>query len=926
MEQENDSSLFSPKIESTKNPFLFVEHKGMKKVIGTSGYESDTSSSGDSNEIDHSSAVRFYSIHSADTSALLPSNWSRGRTNLDNGEEGCGSPQGGSPLAQDETESQFKFDGSNSSRNPSLPIKLDRKDKEKLQQHDKKVSERSPSLPRKTTKESFKAMKESYRREQKRRIKELSSALKDPSVIILSSWLKVRGTLKGWQKFWCVVKPGMLLIYKSAKHGQWVGTVLLNGCEILQRPSKKEGFCFKIYHPLEHYMWATKGPKGELAGSIAQPMPKDHLILRADSESDGKCWLDALEVAQNQGYSIQKDNKGMLSELYGKDDKEDQDDEQGIPDQDEDSNDAMEKSDSENELDDTIGPLGREGEDEIDEGPIIETSYLKEKGEEYLGQAGEALEEIEDENKSILWALLKQVKPGMDLSRVTLPTFILEPRSFLDKLSDFYFHSDILSRAAREENAYNRMKEVVRWYLSGFYKKPKGLKKPYNPILGETFRCFWLHPNGTRSHFVAEQVSHHPPVSAFYVSNREEGYVVNCSCLAKSKFYGNSSSAILDGSATMTLLRFGEEYVMSLPYAHCKGILIGTLTMELGGVVTINCEKTGYKAEIEFKLKPFWKKSGESNFVSGKIKMGKETLCRIEGKWDGEVIIVDLKAPVPAGEAEPLPELFWEPTPEIRQQRLPRYIVDYTSQGEFESEKLWIHVSDAIKVNDQEKATQEKFVLEEAQRKGHRERREKGEDWVPKLFERDPAAPNAINRWVYKYRDVRPWDPMTDLKEYEKEGIIKTQYRLKAPMVRTTSLLSVQTPDLNKKSSSKRKRPSSGRLQSSGSGQAKGSRRNSMDRSGASTPDPDADHSSSVEDDDDSSFKETIDTATLEKILQPLKDLQKECVQQMRAIRSDLRRHYTSHQDDIASLQFKDWLLLLLFIISQGFFHWYYKT
>ena len=33
------------------------------------------------------------------------------------------------------------------------------------------------------------------------------------------------------------------------------------------------------------------------------------------------------------------------------------------------------------------------------------------------------------------------------------------------------------------------------------------------------------------------------------------------------------------------------------------GILIGTLTMELGGVVTIKCEKTGYHAELEFKLK-----------------------------------------------------------------------------------------------------------------------------------------------------------------------------------------------------------------------------------------------------------------------------------------------------------------------------------
>jgi len=31
--------------------------------------------------------------------------------------------------------------------------------------------------------------------------------------------------------------------------------------------------------------------------------------------------------------------------------------------------------------------------------------------------------------------------------------------------------------------------------------------------------------------------------------------------------------------------------------------LIGTLTMELGGTVTIKCEKTGYWAELEFKLK-----------------------------------------------------------------------------------------------------------------------------------------------------------------------------------------------------------------------------------------------------------------------------------------------------------------------------------
>ncbi len=55
-------------------------------------------------------------------------------------------------------------------------------------------------------------------------------------------------------------------------------------------------------------------------------------------------------------------------------------------------------------------------------------------------------EEISDENKSIVWFLVKQVRPGMDLSKVVLPTFILEPRSFLQKISDYYYHSDLLSQ------------------------------------------------------------------------------------------------------------------------------------------------------------------------------------------------------------------------------------------------------------------------------------------------------------------------------------------------------------------------------------------------------------------------------------------------------------------------------------------------
>lgn len=41
------------------------------------------------------------------------------------------------------------------------------------------------------------------------------------------------------------------------------------------------------------------------------------------------------------------------------------------------------------------------------------------------------------------------------------------------------------------------MIQVVKWYLSAFHAGRKGsvAKKPYNPILGEIFRCHWILPS-----------------------------------------------------------------------------------------------------------------------------------------------------------------------------------------------------------------------------------------------------------------------------------------------------------------------------------------------------------------------------------------------------------------------------------------------
>jgi len=53
-----------------------------------------------------------------------------------------------------------------------------------------------------------------------------------------------------------------LVMYLAAvmcfQSSHWVATVLLNTCELLERPSKKDGFCFKLFHPLDQCIWATK--------------------------------------------------------------------------------------------------------------------------------------------------------------------------------------------------------------------------------------------------------------------------------------------------------------------------------------------------------------------------------------------------------------------------------------------------------------------------------------------------------------------------------------------------------------------------------------------------------------------------------------------------------------------------------------------
>ncbi|KAI7821057.1 hypothetical protein BC939DRAFT_398873 [Gamsiella multidivaricata] len=319
---------------------------------------------------------------------------------------------------------------------------------------------------------------------------------------------------------------------------------------------------------------------------------------------------------------------------------------------------------------------------------------------------GEDTEVLDEGTKSILMGIIAQLGKSTDLHRVTLPTFVLEPRSMLERITDFMSHPELIIKANQIEDPVERFVAVTRYYLSGWHIKPKGVKKPYNPILGEQFRAQWQFADGTEAFYVAEQVSHHPPISAFYYASPENNLSIIGDLLPKSKFLGNSAATLMQGEIRVSFTnRPGEDYIITMPNVYARGILFGTMLLELGDVAS------GFF-------------TGTYNGISGKIKREStgECLYEISGKWSDEIYIKK-------GTKKDL--LFDVKTSTIH----PKVVASEEQQEPNESRRLWSKLTAALRINNQDVASVEKNKVEEDQRARTKEREDRGHPHVPRYFE-----------------------------------------------------------------------------------------------------------------------------------------------------------------------------------------------
>ncbi|CEH14170.1 Oxysterol-binding protein [Ceraceosorus bombacis] len=339
------------------------------------------------------------------------------------------------------------------------------------------------------------------------------------------------------------------------------------------------------------------------------------------------------------------------------------------------------------------------------------------------GAAAEDTEELDEEAGNILMSLIGQLRIGMDLSKVTLPTFVLEPRSMLERITDFMSHPDLIFGAGAIDDPEKRFIQVTRYYLSGWHIKPKGVKKPYNPVLGEHFRCSYTYPNDTQGYYIAEQVSHHPPISAYFYVSPANNLMIYGELKPKSKFLGNSAANVMGGQNRVVLFDRLEdgEYEIGMPNMYARGILFGKMVLELGDQSKIRNEANDLTADVEFKTKGYF--TGTYNAIAGKVTRGSKHIGDISGKWNESMEYKNVKS----GETE---ELFNAKTAKIIQ----KTVRPEEEQEEFESRRLWSKVTEGIKEKNLDKATESKSAIEDAQRQRVKEREEKGETWQPRFF------------------------------------------------------------------------------------------------------------------------------------------------------------------------------------------------
>ncbi|GMM34263.1 oxysterol-binding protein [Saccharomycopsis crataegensis] len=336
-----------------------------------------------------------------------------------------------------------------------------------------------------------------------------------------------------------------------------------------------------------------------------------------------------------------------------------------------------------------------------------------------------------------------------DLYTLTAPPFILSPVSLVEYSQFWCEHPELFlapnfigGKDAKDESTLlERQIAVTKWFIatlrSQYASRNETLgteKKPLNPFLGEVFVGKWEDSSKEKklgdTVLLSEQVSHHPPVTAYSIINEKNNTYLSGYNEVKTQIYATSLTLNVKqyGNAILEYRDLNENYLVTLPGLHIEGLLMASPYVELDGKSYIQ-SSSGYITVIEFSGKGWV--SGKKNSFKAKIFKDKKSMdkkgtpeCTISGQWSGSSSIY-------YGDKYKKTTPFYDAATSSPEHLKVKPI---SEQHSLESRKAWKDVAEAIKEGSFEKISESKSKLENAQREKRKQETDTNSPWKVRWF------------------------------------------------------------------------------------------------------------------------------------------------------------------------------------------------
>ena len=225
-----------------------------------------------------------------------------------------------------------------------------------------------------------------------------------------------------------------------------------------------------------------------------------------------------------------------------------------------------------------------------------------------------------------------------------MPVVFNEPLSMCQRACEGIQYSSYLKLADLSDDPIERMEFICAFIVACLSVNCQRYIKPFNPLLYETYEYEHELEDGSHVKAVAQQVSHHPPITA--ACSESENFIYNGVVNPKIKFWGRSVEITHDGSYRVYLKRHKESYVFGAVPCSVHNIIVGKLWFEHHGPLDVKCAETKMQANLTFRQAGWF--SNDLHRFDGFIVSGpdgknseKKKLRFVYGKWSDYIKSVD---------------------------------------------------------------------------------------------------------------------------------------------------------------------------------------------------------------------------------------------------------------------------------------------